>query len=618
MIHGDRPDEPRAEIIDVTGEPLRPARSRPADDPDLAPDPAPGRALAPIGQRSSRALGATVAIVAALGLVAFAGFANRGQVHPPGPSGSAASGLTSDDQVFPAVAGGLPVVSVAAAQATAADPAAINAEVAVGGWYSAIRLAESCQPSDQPLGSCVSDGQAVLESRPDIRWSSDGASHPIQPGTTSISPLFIDPIAPPQFVSGNPSGPLEIVPPSPLVLIGHFHDDRLCAQATGPTTACPAFVVDALADLSGTVSLAPGPLGVTTTRLTSATVVGLITTRLQPTGHPFGFGALPWSVDLSAPPYVEPSGAGPPIDGRTVWLVRGYTDTDAGSAIASWMAIDDVTGQVWGPLAQAVAAAPLGPAFPATVDGLPVQTVAAALPSGPGTHAVVAVAGYLSSDRAVEGCPPAPTTDKPNPCSGTQLVVVDRPAVVLQPNDATFLYDIVVPPQLASIRPVILPGTSVADPWAAATNLDDRLAPRPVVLIGQFADPRSPDCAPRPGGGNAGCDRSFLVDQLAWLDGSLQGPSVFIGPNAQPSHSVEDATKAVAGWFLPRSQPAIVSLTSTLPADSANLTGVALDGRLTQRSWVVRVITNLPDGPVSSLLVFDDRTLDLIEVTAGD
>jgi hypothetical protein len=33
---------------------------------------------------------------------------------------------------------------------------------------------------------------------------------------------------------------------------------------------------------------------------------------------------------------------------------------------------------------------------------------------------------------------------------------------------------------------------------------------------------------------------------------------------------------------------------------------------------VVRVISNLPAGPASSLLVFDDRTLNLVEVSSGD
>jgi hypothetical protein len=59
-------------------------------------------------------------------------------------------------------------------------------------------------------------------------------------------------------------------------------------------------------------------------------------------------------------------------------------------------------------------------------------------------------------------------------------------------------------------------------------------------------------------------------------------------------------------------------MTSTLPADAAALTGVTLDGRPTQLYWVVRVISSLPAGPASSLLVFDDKTLNLVEVSSGD
>lgn len=262
-----------------------------------------------------------------------------------------------------------------------------------------------------------------------------------------------------------------------------------------------------------------------------------------------------------------------------------------------------------------IAVSPLGPEFPATVDGLPVQPVNSAVLSGPDPGGVVAVAGYLSNDRAPDGCPPGPTTDKPDPCSGTQLVLIDQPDPVLQPNDATFLYDIVVPAGLASIQPVILPGTSAPDPWAGSSTLGAYLRSRSVVLIGQFGDPRSPECAARPGGGNAGCDRSFVVDQVAWLNGLSQGPSVWQGSGRTPVHGWRDAAAALAGWFLPALQPQFVSITSTLPADSAALTGVDLTGRANELFWVVHVITNQPGGPASSFLVFDDRTLNLVEVS---
>ena len=137
---------------------------------------------------------------------------------------------------------------------------------------------------------------------------------------------------------------------------------------------------------------------------------------LQPGGLVLSFGAVGWSSGPSVQSVVEQSQVGPPADGRTVWLVRGYLGDRGGSssiatgrAIASWMAIDDATGQVWGPLATLPVVQPLGAGFPTTMDGLPVESVSAALARGSDPSGLTAVGGYLSNDRAVEGCPPAPT-----------------------------------------------------------------------------------------------------------------------------------------------------------------------------------------------------------------
>jgi hypothetical protein len=628
-------DEPRAEIIEVSGQPG--ARSEtprsaggeagPDRPPALVATPGDGRPLGPIGARSNRAVAAAAGLVAVLGLVAFVGFSNRGltvAVETPPPA-ALVHPLVSPDPIFPADMAGLPVVSVSTAQAIAADASRGAAELAVGGWYSAVRLVEACRPSLQPEGTCVSDWQAVLESRSETRWSSDGVSHPIEAGTATITPLFIDPVALPALESGNPSGPLEVVPPSPLVLIGHFHDDRLCGAAPGPSTLCTsAFVVDAVSPPEGPIATGASPAEVDSARLGRAALVGLIRGHLQPSAVVLGYGALPWSADTSAPPWVEPSAAGPPADGQTVWLVRGYlaaggdsTAASNGGAIASWMAIDDLSGQVWGPLALPSAVTPLGPEFPTTIEGLPVQSVSAVLPNGPVSTGVIAVGGYLSNDRSPEGCPPAPTTDKPNPCSGTQLVLIDDPGTVLQPNDATFLYEIAVPQGLPAIQPVILPGTSAPDPWAGLSGLGANVASRPVVLVGQFGDPRAPECAPRPGGGSAGCDRSFVVDQIAWIAGIPQGPSTFLGSGVNPAHTPIQVAAAVSAWFTTRTTPAIVSVTSSLPADAQALTGASLDGRQRELFWIIRIVNSQTAGPVSTFLVFDDRTLSLVGVLPG-
>jgi hypothetical protein len=603
MTQGDRPDEPRAEIIEVTGE---------------------GRPLGPIGGRSSRSLLAVVALVVVLGLAGLAGLTTLARSQPQGPPGASAlpsGGLSlGPGPSFAPTAAGLPILSVGDALSAFDADQTSRTEVAVSGWYSAVRLVERCQPSPEPVGNCVSDWTSVLESQPDTVWSGDGTTHPTQPGTSQINLRFIDPVVAPELASDFSGPSLEVVPPSPLVLVGHFDDDRVstCAGATPLATGCRSvFVVDAVADRTGAIPTAPAMLPLSGAQLTSATVVDLIRANLQPGGFVLSFGAVVWTSGPSVQSVVEPSTVGPPADGRTVWLVRGYLDARSTAPLASWMAIDDVTGQVWGPLATVPVVQPLAAGFPTTIDGLPVESVSAALARGTDPSGLTAVGGYLSNDRAVEGCPPAPTTDKPNPCSGTQLVLVDRSDAVLQPNDATFLYEIVVPQGAASIRPVVLPGTTVPDPWADMTTIAGRLTPQRVVLLGQFGDRRSPECAPRPGGGNAGCDRSFVIDQIAWVEGAVQGPSAFSGSALRPVHDRTDVAAAVAGWFLPGATPAIVSITSTLPADAAELTGVNLDGRARQLYWVVLVVSTPPGGPTGTFLVFDDTTMNLVEVSSG-
>ncbi len=618
-MHDDEPlEEPRAEIIEVGSDPAGWPAERPIAGPEMQPRV--GQPIGPIGRRSSRAVIAATGLVALLGLMAGVAINAFGDTRPaigPGPSSA------RTPAAFPPTAGGLPIVSVGTAKSVAADPARAEAELAVAGWYTAVRLVESCRPSLQPVGTCVSDWSSRLESEPDPVWSSDGAGHPLRAGTASVTPVFIDPIARPDVASQNPGGPLEVLPPSPVVFIGHFHDDR------GQDAS--AFVVDGVAGPGGALTSGTGNSEVSSTELTTSAVVELIRSHLQATGFVLGFGAIPWSADASLPSAAEPAAGGPPPDGRTVWLVRGYlasaaTDSastgsastggpDAGDATAAWLGIDDATGQVWGPLSVPTASGPPGAGFPETADGLPVKAIGAALLATQARPGLLAVGGYLSNDRAAEGCPPAPTTGKPDPCSGTQLVLVNRPDPALEANDATFLYAIAVPPGALSIRPEILPGTSVVDPWAGAHGLAERLSSRPVVLIGQFDDPRSPECAPRPGGGNAGCDRSFVVDQIAWIDGSFEGPSMFTEAGIRPAHSSADVVAAVADWFLPGSQPAIVSIAGVRPADSVALSGVALDGRGAEPFWIVRVVSSLADGPASTFLVFDDRSLSLVAVS---
>jgi hypothetical protein len=613
-MRGDEPPaEPRAEIIDVTGDPQAwsdPSAAGGQRSAGPGAQVGSGRPVGPIGRRSSRAVIAGAGLVVILGVAVVVAFNTLGDPRPAVlPKSASVPRLTG----FPGTAGGLSVVSISTATATAADASIGAGELAVGGWYTAVRLVESCRPSLQPIGTCVSDWSSVLESRPDTVWSADPGGHPHEAGTDSINPTFIDPIGPPTFESLNPGGPLEVIPPSPVVLIGHFHDGRLPVGS--------AFVVDAVADLTGTVSTSPGSSAVATTQLTAQAVVTEIRSHLQPAGFVLGFGPVQWAVDASVVPVVESSADGPPADGRTVWLVRGYLGSPPGSAVgstgrvvASWMGIDDATGQVWGPLATMTVPGPPTAAFPATIEDLTVQSVGQALAAARTGQGLVAIGGYLSNDRAPEGCPPAPTTGKPNPCSDTRLALIDQAGSILQPNDATFLYDLASPAGLPSITPLILAGISAPDPWAGLSGLAARVGPRRVVLIGEFGDPRSPQCAPRPGGGNAGCDLSFVVDQIAWIEDVPQGPSILIDHGIATGHTAAQILAVARNWLPPGSATSIVAITAASAGHSAGLTGYRLAGPVTGIIWIVR----LAGGLSSSLsgggyLVVEDQTAAVVE-----
>jgi hypothetical protein len=540
-----------------------------------------------------------------IGLAVLASQANL--LATPGPHVSPAP-----SSIFPATAAGLPVITVRAASLKDLDQSFGTAELAVGGWYSELRNEETCYPTGQPGIPCPPALTSRLASSSSAIFTPDGTALSPGPETSVLQPVFVDPIMPPDVPPSPRVGTHQVVPPIALVLVGHFHDDRAaaCQEGTAQALVCdPAFVVDAVADLAGVVRTDAQAAASSGTRLTSAAVVSTIRGHVQPGGFILEFGPVPWFADTFRFSVVEsqrdsPSGVGP-----IVWLVRGYL-----AGAASWLAIDDVTGQMWGPLLLAAPIDELQPGFPRTIEGLTVRSVGGALEMAPHCCELVAIGGFLSSDRAPEGCPPWRTTGKPNPCNDTHLALLDQPGSLLQPNDQTFLYDLVAPPGAALIRPLIPPGTTVPDPWAGVTGLAARVEPRAVILVGQFGDPRSPECAQRPGGGNAGCDRSFVVDQVAWSDGRVGGPSIWVGSGIAPAHSADQVARVAADWPNFQSAPSIVSMTATAPADSVALTGTSvLERHGPGLVWVVRLVGD-PSGstPGSGYLVIDDGTLAVV------
>jgi hypothetical protein len=513
---------------------------------------------------------------------------------------------------FPPTAAGLPVISVDAAITTDLDPASGTTELAVGGWYTAKETLEVCHPTGQPYVPCGELWTTRLLSSATPWFAADGSALPQAAGAAALQTVFVPPVRKPDLPVTNPLETHPTIAPSQLVLVGHFHDDRAagCPSTSAQAADCdPAFVVDAVADLAGVVRANTSNASGLTVGLRPADVVERIRGHVRPGGMILEFGPVVWFNDGINFSVVEADPRGPPADARYVWLARGYL---GGSA--SWLAIDDVTGRMWGPLTSTPRVIPAASGIPTRIASLPVESVGQALQALSGCCQLVAIGGYLSSNRAPEGCPPERLTGKPTPCSDTQLVLVDTPGTILEPNDATFLYDVAVPPGTPTIRPLILPGTVAPDPWAGVTGLAARVGPRQVVLVGQFADPRSPECAARPGGGNAGCDRSFVVDQVAWMNGELQARSTWTGSGSALANSPDVAIQSVQVLLTTDTDPMIVSITATTPADSLALTGIDETSQRSSLLWVVRY-TLVTSGSVvvSGYAVVDDATEAVVD-----
>ncbi len=607
MLEGDGPvEDARAEIIEVTNQPIPWSPDVPARQAK-GPDEAAARAR--LGRR--RAATAVVGLVAILALVVIAGQAHL--FAAPLPQTLPSIEPTSvPSTTFPAQVAGLPVIRVDAANAQDVAAATTSSELAVGGWYTARETLAVCHPTGQPYVPCGELWTTRLLSSATPLFATDGSTLPQAPGVTALETIFVTPVRKPDLPVTNPLEVHPTIDPTALVLVGHFHDDRAgqCGTSSPQALGCGSvFVVDAVADLTGVVrTTGPTATGLDPA-LSAADVVTRIRAEVRPGGVVLEFGPVVWFADGINFSPVELDPNGPPVDSRYVWLVRGYL-----AGAPSWLAIDDVSGRMWGPLAATPIAPPLAIGLPDHIEGLAVQSVGGVLQTEPRCCQLVAIGGYLSNDRAPDGCPPQDLTGKPNPCSNTHLAMIDKPTTILEPNDATFLYGLAIPLTVPAIRPLIPPGTVAPDPWAGVTGLAARVGPREVILIGQFADPRSPECAPRPGGGNAGCDLSFVVDQVAWMNGGAQPPSTWTSAGLSPVRSPGEIAQVINDFAATSANATIVSMTATSPADSGALTGIDESGRRMRVLWVVRY-TQKASGSVivSGFAVVDDATEAIVD-----
>ena len=167
--------------------------------------------------------------------------------------------------------------------------------------------------------------------------------------------------------------------------------------------------------------------------------------------------------------------------------------------------------------------------FPTRALGLPVHSVARTLELHEDGHIqsdVVAVAGWLS-------VPPDPACgldvidDRPGlygtgaSCRRETILAGDaEPVVAARSGSLRHLREAPV-----ALRPVGLPGPSLASIAARQIAPDQVVLPERAIVLGRFADPRLEECQ----GTSTGCASAFAIERVVWADGSwrLRRPLLF-------------------------------------------------------------------------------------------
>ena len=158
--------------------------------------------------------------------------------------------------------------------------------------------------------------------------------------------------------------------------------------------------------------------------------------------------------------------------------------------------------------------------FPTRALGLPVHSVARTLQlhdDGTIKGDVVAVAGWLS-------VPPDPAcgVDRIDDRDGlygtgtacTRATILTGDAEPVVAVRSTVLFEL-REPEIA-IRPVGLPGPSLAGIAAGQVASDNVVLPERAIVLGRFADPRLLECRTM----KASCASTFAIERVVWVDGS--------------------------------------------------------------------------------------------------
>jgi hypothetical protein len=543
-----------------------------------------------------------VAVVAVVVVVAVVGVVAQPRPSRPGttatgPAGSGtaqASGQGSPYPSFepsPAVAGfatdiaGLPVRSIADAAQLLDEPTLGDTELAIAGWYSASDLALPCpyQPEPaSPIESRCVDVRTWLAATDRPIVSADGTYQ--QPAdSATVLPLRFVASAEPLGGDGGPRQAMNTTPQA-VVAVGHFHDERSSRCPANERPTCErTFVVDVLSSGYGTIFdrptsvVEPPPA----TRLSGAAARRLAQDRVGPyamvlqVGLELGSDA-PWFTTRTTTKCRCPA----------TWFVRGWRPVPdgtsdprpAGTPVASWLTVDDATGAIGGPLVDDLPApatpftfAPAPDGFPDTTEGLPVRTVADVLdptldkdPTGP----PIAVAGWFTR------LPYDPCPNGSNLCSGDRLVLAgtDQRLVTDVPGGSPVIAQITGP----YLRPTLVPGGAVP----------------PAVPVGT---PIAAVFVLRAG--------SLGLEQVAWLDGKGQGPTVWVAPGLVPKRTAQRALTETDVGPLARPGTWAISISAVIRRDLPAIGLEAIDAGPTTDPdavvWAVRLVGQEP-GAVSS------------------
>ena len=164
--------------------------------------------------------------------------------------------------------------------------------------------------------------------------------------------------------------------------------------------------------------------------------------------------------------------------------------------------------------------------LPAYVFGLPVRAIGSLRLSraeGEVGHGLIAVAGYLTADSALPAC--SGRGDAASVARCTRFAVLSA--------EPEYRRDVAP----SHIHLQILPGTDVPVdvPPSGHERSPDR-DPVQIILIGRYGAERAIPCAP----GGRRCNQEFVLERIAWANGSFVSRTVVRDPALAPGDLVDD------------------------------------------------------------------------------